>query len=199
MISASHNPFEDNGIKVFARTGFKLPDAEEPEVEEEIFRVLPTCGGCSVPCSTGHDGATFSLTLTFCCLQFRLRLADCESYSIAATAPHRAFAPELFRKAGAEVITINNEPNGRNINLDCGALHLEGLQAKVLETGADAGVAFDGDADRCLMVAPSGRIVDGDAILLIAGRRLQTDGHMPQCGGVHRDVEPGPREGSGTA
>jgi phosphoglucosamine mutase len=90
-----------------------------------------------------------------------------------------ALAPELFREAGAEVLTICNEPNGRNINLNCGALHLENLRAKVLETNATAGVAFDGDADRALFVAPSGRIVDGDAVLLIAGRRLQADGHLP--------------------
>jgi len=90
-----------------------------------------------------------------------------------------ALAPELFREAGADVTSISDSPDGRNINLNCGALHLEGLRSKVLETGADAGVAFDGDADRALLVAPSGRIVDGDAIMLIAARRLQADGHLP--------------------
>jgi phosphoglucosamine mutase len=90
-----------------------------------------------------------------------------------------ALAPELFREAGAEVYAICNEPNGRNINLDCGALHLEKVRAQVLERGADAGVAFDGDADRAMLIAPSGRIVDGDAMLLIAARRLQSEGHLP--------------------
>jgi phosphoglucosamine mutase len=90
-----------------------------------------------------------------------------------------ALAPELFRKAGARVTAIADTPNGRNINLNCGALHLEGLRAKVLEVHADAGIAFDGDADRALMVAASGRVVDGDAILLISGRLLQKSGHLP--------------------
>ncbi len=74
---------------------------------------------------------------------------------------------------------ICDQPNGRNINLDCGALHLDNLRRLVVESKADAGVAFDGDADRALLVAPSGRVVDGDAILLIAARRLQADGHLP--------------------
>ncbi len=90
-----------------------------------------------------------------------------------------ALAPDLFREAGAEVLVIHGEPNGRNINLHCGALHLESLRAEVLASGAAAGVAFDGDADRAMLVAPSGRVVDGDAMLLIAARRLQADGHLP--------------------
>jgi phosphoglucosamine mutase len=90
-----------------------------------------------------------------------------------------ALAPELFRAAGAEVVAICNEPDGRNINLNCGALHLEKLREKVLELKADAGVAFDGDADRALLVASSGKVIDGDAIMLIAARRLQQDGHLP--------------------
>jgi phosphoglucosamine mutase len=90
-----------------------------------------------------------------------------------------ALAPELFREAGADVTAICDQPNGRNINLDCGALHLDNLRRQVVEQKADAGVAFDGDADRALLVAPSGRVVDGDAILLIEARRLQADGHLP--------------------
>jgi phosphoglucosamine mutase len=90
-----------------------------------------------------------------------------------------ALAPAIFRAAGAEVVAICNEPDGRNINLNCGALHLEKLREKVLELKADAGVAFDGDADRALLVASSGKVIDGDAIMLIAARRLQQDGHLP--------------------
>jgi phosphoglucosamine mutase len=90
-----------------------------------------------------------------------------------------ALAPPLFRAAGAEVMAICDDPDGRNINLNCGALHLEQLRAKVLEWKADAGVAFDGDADRALLVASSGKVIDGDAIMLIAARRLQQDGHLP--------------------
>jgi phosphoglucosamine mutase len=90
-----------------------------------------------------------------------------------------ALAPELFREAGANVTPISNNPDGRNINLNCGALHLETLRAQVLASGADAGVAFDGDADRAMLIAPSGRVVDGDAMLLIAAQRMQADGHLP--------------------
>jgi phosphoglucosamine mutase len=90
-----------------------------------------------------------------------------------------ALAPELFREAGAQVTAISNTPDGRNINLNCGALHLETLQAEVVASGANAGVAFDGDADRAMLIAPSGRIVDGDAMMLIAAQRLQADGHLP--------------------
>ena len=90
-----------------------------------------------------------------------------------------ALGPDLFREAGADVTAICNAPNGRNINLNCGALHLDNLRAKVVESGANAGVAFDGDADRAMLVAPSGRVVDGDAMMLIAARRMQADGHLP--------------------
>ena len=178
MISASHNPFPDNGIKVFARTGFKLPDAEEHEIEEEIFRVLPEIPVASDPdpVAENYDVRRY-LDFLLATLQTRLDgkkiVMDCGNGAASA------LAPALFREAGAEVVAIFDQPNGRNINLDCGALHLEQLQAKVLELGADAGVAFDGDADRALMVGPSGRVIDGDAILLIAGTRLQRDGHLP--------------------
>src|SRR6185437_4190097 len=177
MISASHNPFEDNGIKVFAATGYKLPDAEEQDVEETIFRLLPGIVG---------DKTASQLPVRFpvkSYLDFLLStlgsglggmnvVLDCGNGAASA------LAPELFRKAGARVTAINATPNGRNINLESGALHVEGLRQKVLETGANAGVAFDGDADRAIMISGSGRIVDGDATMLIAARRLQADGHL---------------------
>jgi phosphoglucosamine mutase len=87
-------------------------------------------------------------------------------------------APQIFRQIGATVDTICDEPNGRNINLDCGSLHLEALRRRVLETGADAGVAFDGDADRALFVSEDGRIVDGDAVLYLAGGALKAQGKL---------------------
>jgi phosphoglucosamine mutase len=178
MISASHNPFADNGIKVFAKTGFKLPDAEEHEIEEEIFRLLPSLGdeGGAVPLVVAYPVRRYLdfllSTLTGSLGGLRVVL-DCGNGAASA------IAPALFREAGAAVTAICSAPNGRNINLDCGALHLEGLRRAVVESGADAGVAFDGDADRALLIAPSGRVVDGDAILLIAARRLQRDGHLP--------------------
>ena len=178
MISASHNPFADNGIKVFAKTGYKLPDAEEHEIEEEIFRILPGVHAVAAPLPLTVSYSVrryldFLLSTLSTLLTGKQIVLDCGNGAASA------LAPELFREAGAEVIAICNEPNGRNINLNCGALHLEQLRQRVIETGSDAGVAFDGDADRALLVAPSGRIVDGDAVLLIAARRLQADGHLP--------------------
>ena len=178
MISASHNPFGDNGIKVFARTGFKLPDAEEHEIEEEIFRILPDTQAAKSPAPLMQTYgiqrySEFLLGAMQTSLAGRSIVMDCGNGAASA------LAPALFRAAGATVTAICHEPNGRNINLGCGALHLEQLQAKVLELKADAGVAFDGDADRALMISNSGRVVDGDAIMLIAARRLQRDGHLP--------------------
>ena len=180
MISASHNPFEDNGIKVFAHNGFKLPDAEEHEVEEAIFRLLPGVedqdqADALVPSVSPRPYLEFLLST----LTARQPLTGLKIVMDCGNGAASALAPRLFRDAGAQVRAICNEPNGRNINLNCGALHLENLRAQVLESGADAGVAFDGDADRAMLIAPSGRVVDGDAMLLIAARRLQADGHLP--------------------
>jgi phosphoglucosamine mutase len=178
VISASHNPYRDNGIKVFARTGFKLPDNEEHEVEEEIFRILPEV---ETGASAAELPASFSAQpyLDFLLSTLSTRLDGLRIVLDCGNGAASALAPELFRAAGADVVAMCNEPNGRNINLDCGALHLERLREKVLEMKADAGVAFDGDADRALLIASSGKIVDGDAIMLIAARRLQQSGHLP--------------------
>jgi phosphoglucosamine mutase len=177
MISASHNPFQDNGLKVFARSGYKLPDAEEHEIEEEIFRILPDVSPAGRP-----EGLTrscdirpypdFLLSTLANSLDGLSVVLDCGNGAASG------IAPDLFRKAGARVTEMNCLPNGRNINLNCGALHLEGVREKVLESRADAGVAFDGDADRAMLISPSGRVIDGDASMLIVGRRLQADGHL---------------------
>jgi len=176
MISASHNPFEDNGIKVFARTGFKLPDVEEQAIEEEILRLIPAVRPMDAPelkpsysCRPYVDYLLSSLSTL---LSGQRVVLDCGNGGASA------LAPELFREAGATVTAICDRPDGRNINLGCGALHLDNVRAKVLETGAHAGIAFDGDADRALFVSHTGRVVDGDAIMLIMGRRLQADGHL---------------------
>ena len=177
MISASHNPFQDNGIKIFARTGYKLPDAEEHEIEEEIFRILPALQSHAAPAGLQAGFAPrpyldFLLSTLSVPLRGMRVVLDCGNGAASA------LAPDLFREAGAEVTAMFNEPNGRNINLNCGALHVEHLRQRVLETGADAGIAFDGDADRSILISPRGRVVDGDAALLIAARRLRTDGHL---------------------
>lgn len=177
MISASHNPFEDNGIKVFAATGYKLPDSEEQEVEKTIFRLLAGIAGEK---TASELPVRFSVEpyLDFLLSTLGSGLGGINVVLDCGNGAASALAPELFRKAGARVTAINATPNGRNINLESGALHVEGLRQKVLETGANAGVAFDGDADRAIMISGSGRIVDGDATMLIAARRLQADGHL---------------------
>jgi phosphoglucosamine mutase len=182
MISASHNPFEDNGIKIFARTGYKLPDEEEHEIEEEVFRIVDRVMGDGV--SVAGDPVKLLQTtdvrpyLDFLLSTIGTNLNGLKVVIDCGNGAASNLAPQLFREAGAEVMAISDRPNGRNINLDCGALHVEGLRRTVLENGADAGVAFDGDADRAILISALGRVVDGDAEMLIAARRLQTDGHL---------------------
>jgi phosphoglucosamine mutase len=179
MISASHNPFEDNGIKVFARTGYKLPDAEEHDIEEEIFRILNEQGIIATEATPLAHTFNVRPYLDFLRSTIGTRLNGLKLVIDCGNGAASALAPGLFREAGAEVIAICNEPDGRNINLDCGALHVARLHDAVLAAGADAGVAFDGDADRAMMISPAGRVVDGDTMMLIAARRLQADGHLP--------------------
>lgn len=179
MISASHNPFEDNGIKVFARTGYKLPDHEEHEVEEAIFRILPDVRAVDAPPLAISTSVRPYLDFLLSTLASSRPLAGLKIVMDCGNGAASALAPDLFREAGAEVTAINNAPNGRNINLNCGALHVESLREQVVTRKADAGVAFDGDADRAMMVSPSGRVIDGDAMMLIAGRMLQASGHLP--------------------
>jgi phosphoglucosamine mutase len=178
MISASHNPFEDNGIKVFGSTGYKLPDEEEHEIEEEVFRILDHVSGDASPAALLQT-TDVRPYLDFLLSTIRTKLDGLKVVIDCGNGAASNLAPQLFREAGAEVTPISNHPNGRNINLDCGALHVEGLRKAVLEKGADAGVAFDGDADRAILISPLGRVVDGDAEMLIAARRLHADGHLP--------------------
>jgi phosphoglucosamine mutase len=177
MISASHNPFEDNGIKIFARTGYKLPDEEEHEIEEEIFRIVQDVYGAEMNASLIH---TFPVRpyLDFLLSTIGKNLNGLKIVIDCGNGAASELGPQLFREAGAKVTAICNQPNGRNINLGCGALHVDGLRRALLEEGADAGVAFDGDADRAILISPLGRIIDGDAAMLIAARRLQADGHL---------------------
>ncbi|HEY3823410.1 MAG TPA: phosphoglucosamine mutase [Bryobacteraceae bacterium] len=177
MISASHNQFQDNGIKVFSRTGYKLPDKEEHEIEEEIFRLLEYLNGGAAPASLAR---TFDVRpyLDFLLSTIQTKLNGLKLVIDCGNGAASDLAPQLFREAGADVTTICCHPDGRNINLGCGALHVEGLRKAVLEHHADAGVAFDGDADRAILISPSGNVIDGDAEMLIAARRLQADGHL---------------------
>jgi phosphoglucosamine mutase len=181
MISASHNPYQDNGIKLIGHAGYKLPDEQEELLEKEIFSLLDQ-GAYSPPASlavnagldrayTDHLAATLPGDLSGLKI-----VADCANGSASI------LAPELFERLGARVHPIHCSPDGRNINLNCGSLHLEVLQAAVLEQKADVGVAFDGDADRALFVARSGKIIDGDAVLFVTGRYLKEHGQLTDHG-----------------
>jgi phosphoglucosamine mutase len=177
MISASHNPYQDNGIKVFGHSGFKLPDEEEHQIEQEVFRLL-TAGleprAATLTTDPALDGQYLENLFSTTSISFQgVRLVlDCGNGAAFR------LAPDLFRDLGAEVHTICAEPNGQNINQECGALHLQPLQRAVRERGADFGVAFDGDADRAIFVARSGKLVDGDAVLLIAACDLKSAGRL---------------------
>jgi phosphoglucosamine mutase len=170
MISASHNPYQDNGIKLIGHTGYKLPDEQEESLEAAILGLGSQNGSpASVDIDPGLDRTYIEhLAATLPGGLRGLKIAvDCANGSASA------LAPELFERLGARVHAIHCAPNGRNINLNCGSLHLEPLRAAVRQHSAHVGVAFDGDADRALFVAPSGKIVDGDAVLLVAARHLK--------------------------
>jgi len=177
MISASHNPYEDNGIKVFGHSGFKLPDEEEHLIEEGILR-LRQASAAQPQLALAVDESLSRRYLDFLVSLAQVRFDGVRIAVDCGNGASYRLAPELFRRLGAHVAAICTEPNGRNINLNCGALHLEPLQKAVLENGADFGVAFDGDADRAIFVAAGGRIVDGDAVLLAAARALKAAGRL---------------------
>ena len=155
-----------------------MPDLKEAEIETAIFAALAdgiTPHSLPLAVDEGLDAAYVDfLTASFTgSLQGKKLVLDCAN----GAAAH--LAPELFERLGAQVITLSAEPNGRNINLGCGALHPERLAEAVLSHGADAGVAFDGDADRAMLISSSGRLIDGDNMLLIAARALKAAGKLP--------------------
>lgn len=180
VISASHNPYEDNGIKLFTPSGKKLNELDERELEARISELTRIAASAAdAPAELEHypdADKKYLVHLTSNLAELRLdglRVAlDCAN----GAASH--LAPELFRGLGAEVRMLACDPDGRNINRDCGSLHLEGLQAAVAESGADIGIAFDGDADRCLFVDAAGKVVDGDATLWILANEMQRSGEL---------------------
>jgi phosphoglucosamine mutase len=211
MLSASHNPAADNGIKLFARGGFKLPDAAEHEIEARLaeparFRPGPPSGGFGRVRDARGERERYLAHLLASQpgqhTQQALGAATAAGAGGAATAARRAeravlagegaaplagmrvvvdcahgaaseLAPGLLRRAGADVIAIGAEPDGENINAGCGSTHLETLSAAVVKHGADAGIAHDGDADRCLAVDADGHVVDGDQILAVLALDLK--------------------------
>lgn len=178
MISASHNPFYDNGLKVFDHSGFKLPDADELKLEAAIARLLDS-GVEPLELPLSVDEGLDSQYLAYLISLFPHRLDGVRMVVDCAHGAASQLAPQLFRSVGAEVFSIGTEPNGRNINLDCGALHTAALRTEVLQRRAALGVAFDGDADRAIFVAPSGKVVDGDGVLFVAGVALKAEDRLP--------------------
>jgi phosphoglucosamine mutase len=178
MISASHNPMPDNGIKIFGPGGHKLDDATEDRIEELVHAgpgTRPTGAGIgrvvdaedAMDRYMRHVGKAVTTRLDELTV-----VVDC-AHGAASTA-----APRAYRAAGANVIPINAQPDGLNINDRCGSTHMEALQAAVVSHGADLGLAHDGDADRCLAVDASGRVVDGDAMMVILALAMREAGEL---------------------
>jgi phosphoglucosamine mutase len=208
VLSASHNPAPDNGIKFFARGGVKLPDAVEDEIEARLAapedqgpsgnssrspgahdHAAHTPGPAGVP-ATGFGRVTDASDQREQYLEHLLNTVQgrpgyaaspLKGLRVVVDCAHGAasrYAPELLRRAGADVITIGADPDGLNINAGCGSTSLGALSAAVRETGADAGIAHDGDADRCLAVDASGQVVDGDQILAVLAIALKAEGRL---------------------
>lgn len=178
VISASHNPFHDNGVKLFAGTGMKFPDEIEEELEGEIGK-RRSAADAPAPVPLKVDTALDDDYLAL--LRQRAipaKLSDTKLVLDCANGAASRLGPALFRSLGVQVIAIHDQPDGRNINASCGSLHPEALQRKVVEAGAALGVAFDGDADRSLFVSASGKLVDGDGVLLVAARYLKSVGQL---------------------
>lgn len=183
VISASHNPFHDNGIKFFGGDGYKLPDAVEDELEA-IVHQLETDDNYPRPTAEHIGHIEYRTDLLNQYMEFVLStckerfdgvkvVLDC-----ANGAAYEAM-PKILRRLGANVKVIHALPNGTNINDGCGSTHLESLQKAVLENGADFGIAHDGDADRCLCVDEKGQIIDGDHILVMCAMDMMKEGKLP--------------------
>lgn len=176
MISASHNSYEFNGIKLFDKNGYKLPDEIENKIEKLISEndaetsshLIGDEIGRITKCDTALDDYTDYVAKTVKTFPHKLKIAvDCANGSASAT------AEMLFKKLNLETAIINSSPNGTNINDNCGSTHLENLKKYVIENNCDIGIAFDGDADRCLAVDETGETMNGDVILAICAKSLK--------------------------
>ena len=180
MISASHNPFYDNGIKLINDKGEKMQEYVIDEIEkylDEDKNNLPYATkeniGCTVDYAAGRNRYLgYLMSLALCSFRNMRVGLDCANGSAWM------IAKNVFDALGAKTYVINNEPDGTNINTNCGSTHIQGLQALVKEKHLDVGFAFDGDADRCLCVDENGDVVDGDAILYICGKYLKNKGEL---------------------
>lgn len=177
MITASHNPASDNGIKIFGSNGQKIADEIEQEIEQLIenkSQIKISKEGSVVKDENGrNDYITYLLSTISKPLNGITVVVDC-AHGSAST-----YAPEVLNRAGAEVIVIGASPDGENINKGCGSTHLDLLAEKVLQSGADLGIAHDGDADRALLIDGQGKIVDGDALLALLAISAKKKGELP--------------------
>ncbi|MBA3786829.1 MAG: phosphoglucosamine mutase, partial [Acidobacteria bacterium] len=180
VISASHNPYQDNGIKIFLPTGKKIDEATEREIEKDIFELEIENRSLSEPGEINARADDYQESyISYLAEEFKtLDLKNFKMVIDCANGAASNLAPKLFERFGANVESINTAPDGKNINENCGSLHLENLQKKVLEEKANFGVAFDGDADRSLFVDGKGNLVDGDAVLWIMANHLQAHGKL---------------------
>lgn len=183
VISASHNPWRDNGIKVFGGDGHKLPDATELEIETEIFSLLNSANGQeaapSASAAVTEDAALRAAYISWLAHPIpgadKLRaVVDC------ANGAASAIAPEVLSRCGLQAEYTHSSPNGRNINENCGALHADVVSKEVAARKADLGICFDGDADRALFTDSSGKIVNGDAVMLLLARELKSRNQLAQ-------------------
>ena len=175
MISASHNPFDDNGIKFFSAEGTKLPDHMELSIEAQLAQPLACQNSAQLGRVRRMDDAA-GRYIEFCKSTFPTRM-DLKGLRVVVDCAHGAtyhIAPLVFHELGAEVIAIGNTPNGLNINDHCGATHLSALQSRVLAEGADLGIALDGDGDRLMMVDARGQVHDGDQLLFAIVKHRQS-------------------------
>lgn len=180
VVSASHNPFHDNGIKIFSPTGKKIDEATEREIEKDIFESKLEPPPCRKGPINSHQANEYQdAYLNYLADEFKnLQLKNFKMVVDCANGASSALAPRLFAKFGAEVIAIHNSPDGKNINHHCGSTHIESLLEKIVAEKADFGVAFDGDADRSLFVDEKGNFVDGDATLWAMAQLLQSHGKL---------------------
>ena len=180
MISASHNPYHDNGIKIFSNDGFKLDDEKESQIEQKVFSYIDTFSVSNNP-QNGQTHKKENLVEDYVNFLRDQTVRDLSSVKLGldvCNGSAYSIAPKVFSDLGAVVTVINKHPDGFNINRNCGSLHLEGLRKLVIENQLDFGIAFDGDADRCLMVTGSGRIFDGDYILYALACDLKEHGKL---------------------
>jgi phosphoglucosamine mutase len=179
VISASHNPYHDNGVKLISSTGMKFPDATEAALEQTVLSsrdIVSTATALRL-----HDNEKIDDDYLAGLTQALLpgaKLAGMKIVLDCANGASSNLAPRLFRSLGADVIPINHTPDGKNINANCGSLHPESMQKRVVECGAALGVAFDGDADRAVFSSATGKLVDGDGVLFVVARYLKSVGKL---------------------